>query len=102
MRACGQGFSGLETFTSLMNLPKPMTANNYNNIVEKLTTAGKDVAKTTMLDASKELRGNVPDDVIVDSIISCDCTWQRRGFSSLNDVVALYLCRLVMCQTLSQ
>ena len=29
MRACGQGYAGLEKFVSLMNLPKPMTSNNY-------------------------------------------------------------------------
>ena len=25
MRACGQGYSGIETFTTLMDMPKPMT-----------------------------------------------------------------------------
>ena len=33
MRACGQGFSGLEKFSSLMNIPKPMTKNNYNKLI---------------------------------------------------------------------
>ena len=33
MRAIGQGYSGLETFTSLMNFPKPDTANNYDKII---------------------------------------------------------------------
>ena len=33
MRACGQrGYAGLEKFVSLMNLPKPVTCNNYNKI----------------------------------------------------------------------
>ena len=34
MRACGQGFSGLEKFTSLMNIPKSMTENNYNKLIK--------------------------------------------------------------------
>ena len=33
MRACGQGHAGIETFTSLMNMPRPMTANNYDKII---------------------------------------------------------------------
>ena len=32
MRAIGQGYSELETFTSLLNLPEPVTANNYDKI----------------------------------------------------------------------
>ena len=31
--ACGQGYAGLENLTVVMNLPKPMTANNYDKIV---------------------------------------------------------------------
>ena len=34
MRACGQGFSGLEKFTSLMNIPRPMAKNNYNKLIK--------------------------------------------------------------------
>ena len=36
MRAIGQGYSGLETFMPLMNLPKPGTANKYDKIINKL------------------------------------------------------------------
>ena len=35
MRAIGKGYSELETFTSLMNLPKPVTANNYDKVFNK-------------------------------------------------------------------
>lgn len=56
MRACGQGYAGLDKFLSLMNLPKPMTANNYDKIVKRMTLAAKDVAETTMQDACEELR----------------------------------------------
>ena len=36
MRASGQGYAGLEKLTALMNLPKPMTANNYDKMVNRL------------------------------------------------------------------
>lgn len=37
MRACGQGHSGIEKFTTLMDMPRPMTQNNYDKIINKLT-----------------------------------------------------------------
>ena len=85
MRACGQGYAGLEKFVSLMNLPKPMTSNSYEKIINKLIVATKDVAETTMQDACKELREDSTG--IVDAAVSCDRSWQRRGYSSLNGVV---------------
>ena len=36
IRAIGQGYSGLETFTSLMNFPRQVTANNYDKIINRL------------------------------------------------------------------
>ena len=55
MRAIGQGYSGLEVFTSLINLPKPVTANNDNKIINRLVNTTKAVAGITMQDASEEL-----------------------------------------------
>ena len=91
MRACGQGYAGLETFASLMNMPKLMTANNYDKIVNVLSAAAKSTAEEVMLEACQELheleKTNNADDVL-DVAVSCDGTWQRRGYSSLNGVVA--------------
>ena len=33
MRSCGSGYTSIETFTTLMNLPKPMTKKNDDNAV---------------------------------------------------------------------
>ena len=90
IRACGQGHAGVEKFTTLMDMPKPMTKNNYNKIVKKLVTVTETVAKETMSDAIDELRSasSVPPDTIMDIGISQDGTWQRRGYSSLNGCVA--------------
>ena len=41
MRSCGQGYAGLERFATLMNLPKPVTNNNYDKIVKRLHKATK-------------------------------------------------------------
>ena len=90
MRACGQGHRGIETFTSLMNMPKPMTRNNYDKMNIYIKTAAKKVAEDTMNDALLELkqkRGVNPTDII-DISASLDGSWQRRVFSSLNGNVA--------------
>ena len=93
MRALGQGHSGLEKFTSLMGMPKPMTQNNYDKLVETIGEATKEVAEETMSDAANELREKSfdpnADNGILDIGVSCDGSWQRRGFSSLNGVVTV-------------
>ena len=53
MRALGQGHSGIEKLTALMNMPRPMTFKNYTNAAKKEAT--KEVAKKTMDDAATDL-----------------------------------------------
>ena len=50
MRSCGQGFSGIEKFTSLIDMPKLMTKDNYDKIVKKFVTVSEEVANETMDD----------------------------------------------------
>ena len=72
MTACGQGCAGLEKLTALMNLPKPMTANNYDKIVNRLNVVAKEAANETMRDASEELlpKSKDPND---DTVIDTHC-----------------------------
>ena len=92
MRTIGHGYTGLEKFTTLMNMPKPMTTHTYNNIVDKMVIAATDVAKESMSDTVTELKGihSIPSSASVQTIdvgVSVNGTWQRRGFSSNNGVV---------------
>ena len=85
-------FSGLEKFCSVMNLPKPMTRCNYDKLSNLLRDAVKSVAETIMKDAAQTIRANInvnDDDIQVDTGVSVDGSWQRRGFSSLNGVVTV-------------
>ena len=89
MRVLGDGHSGIEKFTSLMNMPKPMTQNNYDKITLKISNVTKAVAEETMSDAATDIREkDIYFNNVVDTGVSCDGTWQRRGFSSLNGVFA--------------
>lgn len=91
MRSIGQGYSGVEKFTMLMNMPRPMTRGNYDKIVTSLTDVAKTVAETSMMDAIEELRQkhDASDSDIVDIDVSGDGSWQRRGYSSHNGVVTV-------------
>lgn len=90
MRSCGQGYAFLEKFTSLLDMPRPMTKKNFNVLLKKVTEAVIEVANETMSDAATELKSEVPDLAgPVDIGISADGTWQKRGFSSLNGNVAV-------------
>ena len=75
-----------------MNLPKPMTRCNYDKLSNLLRDAVKSVAETSIKNAAQTIRANInvnDDDIQVDTGVSVDGSWQRRGFSSLNGVVTV-------------
>ena len=88
MRACGQGYAGLEKVSSLMNFLMPVTEINYEKIVKKLLCTRK-----LMQDACDDL--HAAEDAETTSIVNtaascvCDGSWHRRGHSSLNGVVTV-------------
>ena len=70
----------------------PMADVTYNETVKsRLHPAYVDVAMQNMEDAAEELCREVceeyDENTIYDTAVSCDGTWQRRGFASLNGVV---------------
>ena len=92
MRSCGQGYAGMETFCTMMDMPPHLTRNNYDKQANGIYKVVKAVAKKTMLDAASEIHLlNKPKDEngndFVDCAVSCDGSWQRRGFSSLNGYI---------------
>ena len=89
MRTIGQGYSGLEIFTSLMNLPKLVTVNNYDKIINRLVKTTKALADIIMQGRCEELWVDSSSDAIKDVEVSLDGTWQHRGYSSLNGVVTV-------------
>ena len=67
-----------------MNLPKPMTANNYDKIVNRLNIIVKEVANETIRDASEDLLSKIKDpneDTVIDTAVLCNGSWQKRGYS---------------------
>ena len=71
-------------------MPRPFTCKTYSNINEKLALAYDTVAKECLLSAAKEVRKTplTPEAEIEDCHVTIDGTWQERGHSSFNGVVA--------------
>lgn len=89
MRSIGQDHAGIEKFCAFMNIPKPLAKKNYAKLVNTIALACKKPAQDAMLEAASELKRNHGNkEVVVDTSISCDGSWQRRGFSSLNGFVS--------------
>ena len=75
-----------------MNLPKPMTAKNYDKIVNSLNAVVKKVTNETMIDSSDDLLSegkDLNDATVIETAVSCDGSWQKRAYSSLNGVVTV-------------
>ena len=73
-----------------MNLPKPMTAYNYDKIANWLNVVVREVANETMRDASQDFLSKSKDpndDTVIDTAVSCDGSRQKKGYSSLNGVI---------------
>lgn len=81
MRIIGKGLSGMNMFCGILNMPHAMKQSCYESIMEKLETASKHVANSSMKVAAQEV--NPSPDAIVDTKCMFDGTWQKRGFSSL-------------------
>ena len=91
MRRIGNGYTGMKRFLVLMNHPAPMTEKNYRKVNKIYRYSAKEVADKIMKEAALELRSNnnSNDELgIVDTGVSVDGTWQKRGFTSLNGAVA--------------
>ena len=90
-REIGKGHSGLETFCGYMNMPPPMAETTYNETVKFMLHPIYVVAAQNMKDAGKEIRREILDDydenAVCDAAVSCDGSWQRRGYGSLNGLV---------------
>ena len=85
MRTIGSDHTGLEKLCGILNLPKPMTVKIFNIISNTLRDAAKAVAENSMNAAARELGRS---ETITNIGVSVDGSWQRRGFSSLNGIVA--------------
>ena len=102
MRRIGKGYGGLKRFLYLLNHPPPMTKNNYGKIAANFHKAAKHVSEDSLQFTCEQIRNtkiNINEEAgevvtvgeeptLVDTGVTVDGTWQRRGYSSLNGAVA--------------
>ena len=78
MRKCGVGHTGLQKFCGVMNMPPPVAQKSYDKLSQKLGVAVEKVAKTSMIEASVEVKEKGG---LTDVGVSFDGSWQRRGIA---------------------
>ena len=93
MRSIGCGHAAAKRFCGLMNMPPPLRPTPYSRHNKALLNAVKEVSVETMNVAASEIHEIKPEvnegTGVAKCAISCDGTWQRRGFSSLNGCVTV-------------
>ena len=87
-REIGRGYKSICAFFKLMNSPPPMDSRSYRKLFTKLYRAYRESASHSINAAAGEVKGTPDEDGVKNVRASFDGTWQRRGYSSLNGVVA--------------
>ena len=75
----------MKTFLMLMDLSSPINHSTYK-LNKKMHKAVKDIAQKVMNEASEVVFLGGTADLSIH--VSCDGTWQKRGFTALNGAVA--------------
>ena len=76
MRSYGLGYSALEKFCDLMNIPPTVTKNNYSTIGNKPRDSARTVAEDSMSTSAEEAKQS---EATSDISVSVDGTWQKGG-----------------------
>ena len=84
-KLAGDSLSSLKIFCAMLDLPPPISKNTYTSHTKAVEAQSVSQAEASMSQARAEVRElyRATDVDICDILVSCDGTWQRRGFSSL-------------------
>ena len=85
-KCAGGSHSSLEYLFAMLDLPPPVSRNIYKLHMDAVCHEAEAEAQYSMQRARQEVHehyGASSSDDVVDILISCDGTWQKRGFSSL-------------------
>ena len=91
-KCAGGSRSSLQMFCAMLDAPSPVSKNIYTQYNKEMCEISHLQAQESMKQARKEIRENygaTSSEDIIDVIVSCDGTWQKRGFSSLYGAVFL-------------
>ena len=68
-----------------MNIPAGPSKNSWTSLVSKVHAATRSVAHDSMQKAGREVKN-----LSSECVVSCDGTWQRRGFASKNGICTVF------------
>lgn len=94
MRTLGKGYAGARKFCTIMNMPPPPNEKAFLSNSRVIGRHMKAIAKETMKKAGEEVLSlkkdvNSSEGLPVNCGVSCDGTWQKRGYSSRNGCVTV-------------
>ena len=78
---CGLGKKGISAVCGMLGLPPPYAQTSYNATSLRICNYLAEMADAQQKKAAKKLKldlGHDPDEV-VDVMVTCDCTWSKRG-----------------------
>lgn len=84
MCAIGRHYSHLIRLAANLDMPSPLSESSWRQHVQKIADFTKTVAQCSMKRAANAVHKD--GETISDITVSCDNTWQRRGFSSKNGI----------------
>ena len=88
-REIGNGHSAMEKVFGLMNFVPIMNFDSYIEVTADIACSYSNVARSCMMEAAEELKGSTDENLLCNVGLSCDGTWQKRGYSSLLGAVTV-------------
>lgn len=86
MRGVGMGYSSLELFCGLMDLPSPVSRKSYNGYIRKIESSSQKIALESKSNAAQQEAFETGSN---DIIVSGDGSWKTRGHTSRIGVCTL-------------
>ena len=79
----------MESLFGFMNFLPVMGKDSFSEMNKDIAVSYSKVATGCMLEAANEVHSGADDNLLCDIAVSCDGTWQKRGFSSLLGAVTM-------------
>ena len=84
-KCIGGSFTTIETLFAVLDLPPPVSQHAYQQHMKVVATGAAAEANDSMCRARQEIRDlyDASSEDVIDILVSCNGTWQKRGFLSL-------------------
>ena len=91
MRKIGRGYAALEKPCGFLNLPEPPHSTTVSDIQKNMVDVYNNLASRLMISVANEIEGTRDENETCDITLSCDGTWEKKGYNFLNGIVPVIL-----------